>query len=131
MKRRFFAVVLAIALVASLGITASAATRGTFNYCTTFHLSTSQNSANTADYETNKAYLSVDNNQGSKYAISYAIEEYTGSSYKKSYTGTCAIGGTAETPIATYSGTVTLRGLMWVPGIPWGGCVADGFFYYM
>lgn len=130
MRKIISSLLIVLVLVASLAITASAATQADFKYMTTFHLSSSQNSATTADYETTKAYLTVDNNQGSEHAISYAIEEYTGSSYKKSYTGTCAIGTTAGTPMATYTGTVTLRGIMWVPGIPWGGCVADGFFYY-
>lgn len=128
MKRRIFAVVMAITMVAALAITASAATNTSFNYCTTFHLASNQNSAYTASYETDSAYLTVDNNQVSKHAISYAIEENTGSGYKKSYSGTCAIGNTAGTPIALYGGTVTARGVMWVPGIPFGGCVADGFF---
>ena len=130
MRKIFSSLLIVLVLVASLAITASAATQADLYYATTFHLSSSQNSATTADYETTTAQLTVDNNQDSSHAIGYAIEEYTGSGYKKSYTGTCAIGATAGTPIADYRKTVSLRGIMWVPGIPWGGCVADGFLYY-
>lgn len=129
MRKVISSLLIVLVLVASLAITASAATQTTYDY-DSFRLSSSENEAYSAPHSGTGGMVDCHVYTGSKYACSFALEMDSGSGYKRVLTGSCEVNSDATTGYYIPTGTATFRGVIWIPGIPWSGSTADGVLTY-
>lgn len=114
MKKLFSMLLVALILVTSLSVTASAATNGGWGY-ELFELYQYSTTARSSTHKAKQAQLQVDNYAVSNHSVSAAVEMKTGNSYVQYGTVTIGIGGNSGTNIinSPTGSAVDTRGVIW------------------
>lgn len=120
MKKLFSMLLVALILVASLGVTASAATdpRSQWRYEPLQLYPSGSNTVRTDPQSAIRGQVQMDNYATSKQTVYVAVEMVTGSSYVKYSTVSIPIGLNSGTSIvdSPTGGAVNTRGVVWANG---------------